>query len=75
MASAFLHLLSPCSVVLKAQSSNNNLSAGYMIANALMRLHGKTAASAVKVFAELRPPGIYKRHYIEELFKYNHERM
>ena len=44
-----------------------------MIANALVRLQGRTAMGAVKVFAECRPPGIYKRHYIEELFRYNHE--
>jgi len=49
------------------------LAAGYMIANALVRLQGRTAMGAVKVFAECRPPGIYKRHYIEEIFRYNHE--
>ena len=47
--------------------------AGYVIANALVRLQGRTAMGAVKVFAECRPPGIYKRHYIEEIFRYNHE--
>ena len=47
--------------------------AGYVIANALIRLERRTTASAVKYFAECRPPGIYKRHYIQELFKYNHE--
>ncbi|KAL3142910.1 hypothetical protein ABBQ38_003198 [Trebouxia sp. C0009 RCD-2024] len=46
---------------------------GYVIASALMRLERKTALSAVKYFADNRPPGIYKRHYIEELFKYSHE--
>lgn len=47
--------------------------AGYVIASALVRLERRTVVSAVKYFAEQRPPGIYKRHYIEELFKYSHE--
>lgn len=47
--------------------------AGYVIASALVRLERRTVVSAVKHFAERRPPGIYKRHYIEELFKYSHE--
>ena len=46
-----------------------------MIANALMRFRGRTAAGSLKFFAEQRSPGIYKRHYIEELFTYNHERL
>ena len=49
------------------------LAAGYVIASALVRLERRTVVSAIKCFAERRPPGIYKRHYIEELFKYSHE--
>lgn len=48
---------------------------GYVIASALVRLERRTVVSAVKHFAECRPPGIYKQHYIEELFKYSHEQL
>ena len=46
-----------------------------MIANALVRLKGKTCASAIKHFQQMRPPGIYKRHYLQDLFVYHHEKM
>ena len=47
---------------------------GYMIVNAMMRLMGKTCASALRSFQQCRPAGIYKRHYIQDLFKYHHEK-
>ncbi len=46
--------------------------AGYMLVNYMVR-HGLSVADALQVFAKHRPPGIYKAHYIEQLFKYNHE--
>jgi hypothetical protein len=45
---------------------------GYMIACAMMRLlapTGMCVERAVRRFAQQRPPGIYKHHYIEDLFK------
>ena len=54
-------------------ASDNVFPAGYVVASALIRLEGRTVLSAVKYFAECRPPGIYKRHYIQGLFKYSHE--
>ncbi len=44
-----------------------------MIANYMVR-SGESAIDAVKIFAQHRPPGIYKPHYLDRLFEYNHER-
>ena len=33
---------------------------------------GKPLPAAVRLFSVHRPPGIYKDHYLNELFKYNH---
>ena len=45
---------------------------GYMIVNYLVR-QGWSVERALRIFAEHRPPGIYKEDYIRELYKYNHE--
>ncbi len=45
---------------------------GYMIVNFLVR-QGMSVERALRIFAEHRPPGIYKEDYIRELYKYNHE--
>lgn len=45
---------------------------GYVITSALARIlapRGLTISRAVRRFAEKREPGIYKDHYINELFK------
>uniref|UniRef100_A0A7R9V957 mRNA guanylyltransferase n=1 Tax=Chlamydomonas euryale TaxID=1486919 RepID=A0A7R9V957_9CHLO len=50
---------------------------GYVIVCALMRMMsemGMTVDRAVRRFAEGRPPGIYKDGYLQDLFKYHHER-
>jgi len=52
---------------------------GYMIVNYLMRsskssLEKNFLASALERFSRVRPPGIYKDHYINDLFKYYHVR-
>ena len=44
-----------------------------MLVNWMIRHEGQSAASAIKTFANFRPPGIYKDSYIHQLFKYNHE--
>lgn len=45
-----------------------------MIACTLLRLYPNVLlGSIIKDFARLRPPGIYKDAYLEELFKYHHE--
>ena len=45
---------------------------GYMVVSFMVR-HGMSVEKALRVFAEHRPPGIYKEDYIRELYKYNHE--
>jgi mRNA-capping enzyme len=41
----------------------------------MMRLQqADSVETAVRKFAKARPPGIYKDHYLAELFKYHHER-
>lgn len=46
---------------------------GFMVVSYLVRLMGMSVEKALAVFAEHRPPGIYKEDYIRELYKYNHE--
>ena len=49
--------------------------AGYVVVSTAMRLSPfPTVDRAVQQFAAARPPGIYKHDYLEELFKYHHER-
>ena len=33
---------------------------------------GKPLPAAVRLFSVHRPPGVYKDHYLTEMFKYNH---
>lgn len=46
--------------------------AGYVIVNALVRLHGLSVARSIKRFTAAREPGIYKPAYINDLFKSVH---
>ncbi|KAG2561410.1 mRNA-capping enzyme-like isoform X1 [Panicum virgatum] len=46
---------------------------GFMIIHYLMRTHVSCVAEAISIFAQRRPPGIYKRDYIEALYKFYHE--
>ncbi|XP_020255884.1 mRNA-capping enzyme isoform X3 [Asparagus officinalis] len=46
---------------------------GFMIINFLMRSQPMHVAEAVNVFAQKRPPGIYKQDYIEALYTFYHE--
>ena len=43
-----------------------------MVVSYLVR-HGMTVQRALRMFAEHRPPGIYKGDYIRELYSYYHE--
>ncbi|XP_048138695.1 mRNA-capping enzyme-like [Rhodamnia argentea] len=47
---------------------------GYMIINYLMRSMPMSVSQAIKIFADARPPGIYKPKYIEALYTCYHER-
>ena len=47
---------------------------GFMLCSWMVRYGGISVAEALSKFAQARPPGIYKDDYIEELFRYNHER-
>jgi len=46
---------------------------GFMIIHYLMRTHVSCVAEAISIFAQRRPPGIYKRDYIEALYSFYHE--
>uniref|UniRef100_A0A0D9XQE2 mRNA guanylyltransferase n=1 Tax=Leersia perrieri TaxID=77586 RepID=A0A0D9XQE2_9ORYZ len=46
---------------------------GFMIIHYLMRTHVACVAEAINIFAKRRPPGIYKRDYIEALYSFYHE--
>ena len=63
------------SVPAGAPSALSLAAAGFMIVSALVRLLGMTVTEAVKRFAQHRSPGIYKRHYLESLYSYYHEKM
>ncbi|KDO42158.1 hypothetical protein CISIN_1g005672mg [Citrus sinensis] len=45
-----------------------------MIVHFLMRSQSMSVAQAIKKFAEVRPPGIYKNEYIEALYTFYHEK-
>ncbi|KAH6798383.1 mRNA capping enzyme family protein [Perilla frutescens var. frutescens] len=47
---------------------------GYMIVHYLMRTSSMSVTQAIKVFAEARPPGIYKPDYIDALYNCYHEK-
>ncbi|RWR85370.1 Dual specificity phosphatase [Cinnamomum micranthum f. kanehirae] len=46
---------------------------GFMIIHFLMRSQPVSVSEALQVFAEARPPGIYKDDYIDALYKFYHE--
>ncbi|PSC72146.1 mRNA-capping enzyme isoform X1 [Micractinium conductrix] len=48
---------------------------GYMIASYLARMKSLNVPKALKLFTDVRPPGIYKHYYICDLFRYYHERL
>ncbi|XAR50866.1 mRNA (guanine-N(7)-)-methyltransferase [Bertholletia excelsa] len=47
---------------------------GYMIIHYLMRTLPISVTQAIKIFADGRPPGIYKPDYIDALYNFYHER-
>ncbi|GMY25433.1 mRNA-capping enzyme [Fagus crenata] len=47
---------------------------GYMIVHYIMRSHPASVTQAIKMFAEARPPGIYKPDYIDALYAFYHEK-
>ncbi|XP_052175702.1 uncharacterized protein LOC127790300 [Diospyros lotus] len=47
---------------------------GYMIVHYLMRTLSIPVTQAIKMFADVRPPGIYKPDYIDALYNFYHER-
>ncbi|XP_074373520.1 uncharacterized protein LOC141713851 [Apium graveolens] len=47
---------------------------GFMIVHYLMRVMALSVTQAVKIFADARPPGIYKQDYIDALYEFYHER-
>ena len=49
-----------------------NITTGFMIVSALVRLAGVPADTAIAAFQAMRAPGIYKPDYIKGLFDYFH---
>ncbi|XP_019162351.1 PREDICTED: mRNA-capping enzyme-like isoform X4 [Ipomoea nil] len=47
---------------------------GYMIVHYLMRTLPLSVTQAIQIFAESRPPGIYKPDYIDALYTFYHEK-
>ncbi|XP_047325534.1 mRNA-capping enzyme-like [Impatiens glandulifera] len=47
---------------------------GYMIVHYLMRTVPMSVSQAIKIFADARPPGIYKPDYIDALYTFYHEK-
>ncbi|KAL5555204.1 hypothetical protein UlMin_037440 [Ulmus minor] len=47
---------------------------GFMIIHYLMRSLPISVTQAIKIFADARPPGIYKPDYIDALYKFYHEK-
>ncbi|XP_031102499.1 mRNA-capping enzyme isoform X1 [Ipomoea triloba] len=47
---------------------------GYMIVHYLMRTLPISVTQAIQIFADARPPGIYKPDYIDALYSFYHEK-
>ncbi|KAG8374389.1 hypothetical protein BUALT_Bualt11G0126800 [Buddleja alternifolia] len=47
---------------------------GYMIVHYLMRTLPISVTQAIKIFADARPPGIYKADYVDALYNFYHEK-
>ncbi|KAH1199243.1 mRNA-capping enzyme [Glycine max] len=47
---------------------------GYMIIHYLMRTMSMSVTQAIKIFSDVRPPGIYKPEYIDALYAFYHEK-
>ncbi|KAM7271796.1 hypothetical protein ACFE04_031010 [Oxalis oulophora] len=47
---------------------------GFMIVHYLMRSSSMSVTQAIKIFADARPPGIYKPDYIDALYTFYHEK-
>ncbi|KAM7260320.1 hypothetical protein ACFE04_016061 [Oxalis oulophora] len=47
---------------------------GFMIVHYLMRSQPMSVTQAIKIFADARPPGIYKPDYIDALYTFYHEK-
>ncbi|XP_075638066.1 uncharacterized protein LOC142610201 [Castanea sativa] len=47
---------------------------GYMIVHYIMRSLQASVTQAIKMFADTRPPGIYKPDYIDALYTFYHEK-
>ncbi|KAL1821555.1 hypothetical protein ACET3Z_016424 [Daucus carota] len=46
---------------------------GFMIVHYVMRAMSVSVSQAIRMFADARPPGIYKAEYIEALYEFYHE--
>lgn len=46
---------------------------GFMIIHYLLRTQSLSVTEAIDIFAQARPPGIYKQEYIEALYTLHHE--
>ncbi|KAK1384994.1 mRNA guanylyltransferase [Heracleum sosnowskyi] len=47
---------------------------GFMIVHYLMRVMSMSVTQAINIFADARPPGIYKQDYLDALYVFYHER-
>ncbi|XP_073149927.1 uncharacterized protein [Henckelia pumila] len=47
---------------------------GFMIVHYLMRSRSISVTQAIRIFSDARPPGIYKKDYIDALYNFYHEK-
>ncbi|KAF3334263.1 mRNA-capping enzyme-like protein [Carex littledalei] len=65
------NLKNPKYIVVHCTHGHNRT--GFMIVHYLMRSQVLSVAQALNIFAERRPPGIYKPDYIQALYDFYHE--
>ncbi|TVU29805.1 hypothetical protein EJB05_21392 [Eragrostis curvula] len=65
------HFKSPKYILVHCTHGHNRT--GFMIIHYLMRTQVSHVTEAIHIFAQRRPPGIYKRDYIEALYSFYHD--
>ncbi|XP_072967023.1 uncharacterized protein [Typha angustifolia] len=65
------HMKNPKYILVHCTHGHNRT--GFMIVHYLMRSQLSHVAEALHIFAQRRPPGIYKQDYVQSLYKFYHE--
>jgi len=65
-----LHVINLTVIIVGVHCTHGFNRTGYMICSYLVEEYGSSIEAAVDTFVAARQPGIYKEHYLRELFEY-----